>query len=620
MYEDDIGDNSNTVTVDPAANAIRGSNGGTQFVIPPLKVNDRIEDWELLFKAAVTGLLTPSNGEVLAIGLLPAYLNRRPAEVELVKEAISLPTINEAFNLLKTLDDPVDKYEMMQRVCRADWVPGTPIDDFYYELKQRSKKAGADLDLVISILISQLPKKVQSIIKTEFVVQKGTDIHISESGGRNVLVKIKEVLQERGIALDSGCRSSEERSVTVSAVRNENNIQTSEETTPVQTSNNDSVNRFNENRGRQNRGSYNTNRNGSSQNRNQNANSQNQNCCYICNQTGHFARACRNQFCQRCGVKGHPMRDCHNNVTMNKINESTKLPVKAVPDDLVVVDLSVNGKSQPVMIDSGGGVSVIDKNTVSKLNAKIKPVKGNLEAFDFSDVPMDGVVDLTFQIGSKEVNHRLIVIQPKKSKSVMILGRDFQRKFPRTVFDWANNRIQLGDIWYYPKTWLRGGNLDSRISVLNEEHDHDDKSVRIEKINLCNINPKLSKSEQEELRNLLYEFSDRIATDVKNPTVTTKGEHEIIVEPNSRPVKNKKFRVSPDDEKNICEQAQKMLDDGIARRSNSPWAHNVILVRKKSDGSQRFVVDYRELNKVTVKDSYPMPDVRDILDKMNGSG
>ena len=61
-----------------------------------------------------------------------------------------------------------------------------------------------------------------------------------------------------------------------------------------------------------------------------------------------------------------------------------------------------------------------------------------------------------------------------------------------------------------------------------------------------------------------------------------------------------------------------MVEDGVARPSNSPWAHNVILVKEK-DGTQRFLVDYRELNKVTVKDSYPMPDVREIIDKMNGS-
>ena len=65
-------------------------------------------------------------------------------------------------------------------------------------------------------------------------------------------------------------------------------------------------------------------------------------------------------------------------------------------------------------------------------------------------------------------------------------------------------------------------------------------------------------------------------------------------------------------------QADKMVSDGVARASNSPWAHNVILVKKKEDNTERFVVDYRALNDVTMKDSYPMPDVRDITDKMVG--
>ena len=61
-----------------------------------------------------------------------------------------------------------------------------------------------------------------------------------------------------------------------------------------------------------------------------------------------------------------------------------------------------------------------------------------------------------------------------------------------------------------------------------------------------------------------------------------------------------------------------MLDDGIARKSMSPWGHNVLLAKKK-DNSIRFVVDYRDLNDVTIKDSYPMPDVKDMLEKMSNS-
>ena len=115
-------------------------------------------------------------------------MDRRPAESELVKDAIGLATLDEAFTLLKTLDDPVDKYAMMQSLCRADWIPGTAIDDFYYQLKQKAKKAGANLDLVLSIVISQLPKKVQSSVKSEFTTQKDTAV-IGEIGARNVIGK-----------------------------------------------------------------------------------------------------------------------------------------------------------------------------------------------------------------------------------------------------------------------------------------------------------------------------------------------------------------------------------------------------------------------------------------------
>ena len=61
-----------------------------------------------------------------------------------------------------------------------------------------------------------------------------------------------------------------------------------------------------------------------------------------------------------------------------------------------------------------------------------------------------------------------------------------------------------------------------------------------------------------------------------------------------------------------------MLENIIIRPSNSPWASRVILVQKK-DGSLRLAIDYRALNDVTKKDSYPIPDMKDILDKLHGS-
>ena len=60
-----------------------------------------------------------------------------------------------------------------------------------------------------------------------------------------------------------------------------------------------------------------------------------------------------------------------------------------------------------------------------------------------------------------------------------------------------------------------------------------------------------------------------------------------------------------------------MLNNGICRRSESPWNSPVILVTKK-DGSTRFVIDYRALNSVNEKDAYPIPDPHDIKDRLSG--
>jgi len=61
-----------------------------------------------------------------------------------------------------------------------------------------------------------------------------------------------------------------------------------------------------------------------------------------------------------------------------------------------------------------------------------------------------------------------------------------------------------------------------------------------------------------------------------------------------------------------------MLEYGIIEPAASPWASNVVLVKKK-DGSLRFCVDYRQLNSITIKDSYPLPLIDNCLNALAGS-
>jgi len=60
------------------------------------------------------------------------------------------------------------------------------------------------------------------------------------------------------------------------------------------------------------------------------------------------------------------------------------------------------------------------------------------------------------------------------------------------------------------------------------------------------------------------------------------------------------------------------LDAGIIQKSQSPWASNIVLVRKK-DLSLRLCVDFRQLNKRTVKDAYALPRIEDLLEGLGGN-
>ena len=64
-------------------------------------------------------------------------------------------------------------------------------------------------------------------------------------------------------------------------------------------------------------------------------------------------------------------------------------------------------------------------------------------------------------------------------------------------------------------------------------------------------------------------------------------------------------------------QVQQMLTSGVIRPSNSPWASPVVMV-KKTDGSLRFCVDFRQLIETTIKDAHPLPCIDDLLDALHG--
>eukprot|EP00794_Sanderia_malayensis_P019311 gene19311-21235_t len=127
----------------------------------------------------------------------------------------------------------------------------------------------------------------------------------------------------------------------------------------------------------------------------------------------------------------------------------------------------------------------------------------------------------------------------------------------------------------------------------------------------------LSVEERDRLSSLIDRYEDIFATNPKRPQRNTVLEHKIITNI-SLPVYQKPRHIPAAWENEVDTQVHEMLDNDIIRPSELPWNSPIILVKKK-DNSTRFVCDFRKLNDTTKKDTYPLPHIKDLLDKMAGA-
>ena len=134
-----------------------------------------------------------------------------------------------------------------------------------------------------------------------------------------------------------------------------------------------------------------------------------------------------------------------------------------------------------------------------------------------------------------------------------------------------------------------------------------------------NIDPPLLpllETVEPEMAMLLQSYQDVFALPHGLPPHRT-HDHSIPLLPNVAPVKVMPYRYPHSQKSEIERIVAEMLQEGIIQPSSSPISSPVLLVKKK-DGTWRFCIDYRALNAVTVKDSFPMPTVDELLDELFG--
>ena len=85
--------------------------------------------------------------------------------------------------------------------------------------------------------------------------------------------------------------------------------------------------------------------------------------------------------------------------------------------------------------------------------------------------------------------------------------------------------------------------------------------------------------------------------------------------PGTAPISLPPYRMAPAELKELKAQLQELVDGGFIRPSISLWGAPVLFVKKK-DGTWRLCIDYRQLNKVTIRNKYPLPRINDLFDQL----
>ncbi|GJY37604.1 putative reverse transcriptase domain-containing protein [Tanacetum coccineum] len=128
------------------------------------------------------------------------------------------------------------------------------------------------------------------------------------------------------------------------------------------------------------------------------------------------------------------------------------------------------------------------------------------------------------------------------------------------------------------------------------------------------------KSEGKQIKDvpIVRDFPEVFPEDLPGLPPARPVEFQIDLIPGAAPVARAPYRLAPSEMKELSEQLQELSDKGFIRPSSSPWGAPVLFVKKK-DGSFRMCIDYRELNKLTVKNRYPLPRIDDLFDQLQGS-
>ncbi|GKE17688.1 putative reverse transcriptase domain-containing protein [Tanacetum coccineum] len=131
---------------------------------------------------------------------------------------------------------------------------------------------------------------------------------------------------------------------------------------------------------------------------------------------------------------------------------------------------------------------------------------------------------------------------------------------------------------------------------------------------------KEDKSERRQIKDapIIRDFPKVFPEDFPGLPPARPVEFQIDLIPGAAPVARAPYRLALSEMKELSEQLQELSYKGFIRLSSSPWGAQVLFVKKK-DGSFSMCIDYCKLNKLTVKNRYPLLRINDLFDQLQGS-
>ncbi|MCO5586288.1 hypothetical protein L7F22_040227 [Adiantum nelumboides] len=333
--------------------------------------------------------------------------------------------------------------------------------------------------------------------------------------------------------------------------------------------------------------------------------------------------------CFKCGEQGHSYRSCPQRNTRNEQPRAPKEDVHCKGSPLSYAWGKVREHDAFILLDSCSTHNFISLELAAKIGVQdfetgdVIKADGAFIGQNVSITPLIGKLRLHIQ---GYVDKEDFFISPLKHEDVILGTPLFDRlaasiKFPERKIsfkfmkkDMYINAQESGSTILLVNDQVFDKSIKSSISVyMNFVKDS------LNGVNETQVNES-GMQEDLELSNFVNQFQDVFIDDIPGELPPKRGDDDHMIEliPRSSPRNKPLYRVSQVQQEEIMRQVNELVEKEMVRPSSSLFCSLVLLVQKK-DGTYRMCVDYRALNRITIKNRFPVPRVEDLFDKLQGS-